>query len=116
MNQANNTTLKEKINLETSKIDWSELQRFFAQGLAVQVAPELDLVETAYQLSIDNKAQVAQWLESKQIGLVTDQQALQWLKPTLQFGRWWSSLGCWFKSKGTRGIFTVWRIAPVPFS
>lgn len=80
MTQTIDTTLKEKINLETSQIAWSELQRFFAQGLAINVAPELDLVETAYQFSIDNKVLVAQWLASNQIGLVTDQQALAWLE------------------------------------
>jgi hypothetical protein len=39
---------KDKVNQETSKIAWSELQRFFAQGLAVNVTPDLDLVEVAY--------------------------------------------------------------------
>ncbi|WP_019865314.1 DUF2288 domain-containing protein [Methylovulum miyakonense] len=78
MNEIIDTTLKEKINLETSQIAWRGLQRFFAQGLAVNVAPELDLVEVAYQFSNDNKSQVAQWLANQQIGLVTDQQALAW--------------------------------------
>ena len=45
---------KDKVNLETSKIAWQELQRFFASGAAVFVAAELDLVEVAYQFSIDN--------------------------------------------------------------
>ena len=36
-----------RINSETSKIAWQELQRFFAQGIAVAVAPQLDLVEVA---------------------------------------------------------------------
>lgn len=79
MNETIEPMLKEKINLETSQIAWRELQRFFAQGLAVYVSPELDLIEVAYQFSLDNKGQVQQWLESKQIGLVTDQQALTWL-------------------------------------
>jgi len=71
---------KEKVNLETSQIAWKELQRFFANGSAVSVSPELDLVEVAYQFSIDNKDQVAEWLQNKQIGLVSDQQALEWLE------------------------------------
>jgi len=71
---------KEKVNLETSKIAWKELQRFFASGSAVYVSPELDLVDVAYQFSIDNKEQVADWLQNNQLGLVSDQQALAWLE------------------------------------
>ena len=61
---------KDKVNLETSKIAWQELQRFFASGLAVFVASELDLVEVAHQFSIDNKDQVAEWMQNQQVGLV----------------------------------------------
>lgn len=71
---------KEKVNLETSQIHWKELQRFFANGAAVFVAPDLDLVEVAYQFSIDNKDQVALWMQSNQVGLVSDQQALDWFE------------------------------------
>ena len=71
---------KDKVNLETSKIAWQELQRFFASGAAVFVAAELDLVEVAYQFSIDNKDQVAEWLQNQQVCLVTDAQALAWLE------------------------------------
>jgi hypothetical protein len=71
---------KEKVNLETSQIAWKELQRFFASGSAVFVSPELDLVDVAYQFSIDNKVLVADWLQNNKIGLVSDQQALAWLE------------------------------------
>lgn len=67
-----------KVNLETSRIAWKELQRFFASGAAVSVSAELDLVEVAYQISEDNKAQVEQWLVAGQIAKVTDAQALAW--------------------------------------
>ncbi len=42
---------KAKVNLETAKIPWAELQRCFAAGLAIAVAGDLDLVEVAYQFS-----------------------------------------------------------------
>ena len=71
---------KEKVNLETSKIAWKELQRFFASGSAVFVSAELDLVDVAYQFSIDNKEQVADWLQANQVALVSDQQALNWFE------------------------------------
>jgi len=71
---------KEKVNLETSTIAWSQLQRFFAAGAAVFVAAELDLVDVAYQFSIDNKDQVASWMRDKQLALVSDQQASKWFE------------------------------------
>ncbi len=67
-----------KVNLETSRIAWKELQRFFASGAAIYVSPDLDLVEVAFQISEDNKAQVARWMEAGQVARVTDAQAQSW--------------------------------------
>lgn len=68
-----------RLHGETAKINWSELQRFFASGAAVAVAPELDLLEVAYQMSRDNKTRVAQWMDEGQLGKVSDEQARLWL-------------------------------------
>jgi hypothetical protein len=70
--------LRAKVNLETSRIAWKELQRFFASGAAIQVSANLDLVEVAFQISEDNKKQVSQWLSEGGINAVTDTQALAW--------------------------------------
>lgn len=70
--------LRAKVNLETSRIAWKELQRFFASGAALSVINELDLVEVALQISEDNILQVQQWLVSGQIGKVSDEQASAW--------------------------------------
>lgn len=69
---------KEKVNLETSLIYWRELQRFFAQGLAIAVKDDLDLVEVAYQFSQDNKTLVQQWLQQHKVAPVSDEQASRW--------------------------------------
>lgn len=71
---------KEKVNLETSKIAWTELQRVFASGLAVNIAPELDLIDVADAFSKDNKLLVENWMKNQQVHLVTDQQAALWIK------------------------------------
>lgn len=81
MNQENLT--KEKVNLETSKIAWSELQRFFASGAAVYIAPELDLVTVADAFAQDNKTQVEEWMQQQQVHLVTDSQASDWIQHDL---------------------------------
>lgn len=67
-----------KVNLDTSTIPWRELQRFFASGAAIAVSKDLDLVEVAFQISEDNKAQVEQWMQAGQVGQVSDEQALRW--------------------------------------
>ena len=78
MNEDKTNLGKAKVNEETSQIAWKDLQRFFAGGTIIYVAPELDLVDVAFQMSIDNKAQVEQWLKTRQIAKVSDQQALTW--------------------------------------
>lgn len=71
---------KAKFNLETSPIAWHELQRFFASGLAIAVNPALDLVEVAYEFSMDNTVLVGEWLSAGLVGHVSDEQALQWFE------------------------------------
>lgn len=67
-----------KMNLETSRIAWKELQRFFASGAAVYVSPGLDLVDVAYQISEDNKEAVLNWMGTGQVAKVSDEQAQAW--------------------------------------
>ncbi|MEJ1958703.1 MAG: DUF2288 domain-containing protein [Nitrosomonadales bacterium] len=72
--------LRAKVTLETSRIAWKELQRFFASGVAVIVGAELDLVEVAFQFSKDNKAQVERWLLTGKVCKVSDKQAIAWVE------------------------------------
>lgn len=68
-----------KVNLETSRIPWKELLRFFAGGTVIAVSSELDLVEVAVQVTQDNKAQVEQWLAAGKVARVSDELAKEWL-------------------------------------
>ncbi len=70
---------REKIVTETAKMAWTDLQPWFASGLAIYVAAELDLIEVAWQMSQDNKTVIAPWVENCQVGRVTDTQAEQWV-------------------------------------
>jgi hypothetical protein len=74
------TVFRAKMNLETSRIAWREMQRFFASGAAIYVSPGLDLVEVAYQISEDNKEVVLNWMGTGQIARVSDEQALAWFE------------------------------------
>ncbi len=70
--------IREKVNLETAQRPWRELQRYFAGGLADDVAADLDLVDVAFQFARDNKVQVEQWLAAGKVAKVNDQQAKAW--------------------------------------
>jgi hypothetical protein len=61
-----------KLLAETAKIGWSELERFFARGVLLRVARDLDLVSVAEAIANDDTQQVAQWLSA---GLVERVQA-----------------------------------------
>ena len=74
------TIEKEKLHLETGKVSWLELQRFFAKGEAIWVSNELDLVEVAYQFSLDDTANAKEWLNTKKVAVVSDNQALEWFE------------------------------------
>ena len=70
--------LKAKLNLETSRIHWHDLQTFFARGQVVMVAPELDLLRVATELAADNKACFEQWMTEGRVGEVAPDIAQAW--------------------------------------
>ena len=72
--------VRARLNRETAKIPWLELQRFFASGATLAVKPGLDLLEVADQLSRDNKDRVAGWLAEGGLAPVSDEQARQWVE------------------------------------
>ncbi len=67
-----------KMNLETAQIAWHELQRFFASGAAIWVAPDLDLVEVAQLFAQDQAHRIKTWLDQGSIAKVSDAQAQLW--------------------------------------
>ena len=79
MNTEQQKILHAKVNMETSRIAWKELQRFFASGVAIEVSARLDLVEVAMQMHSDNKARFENWLTEGLIRKVPDEQAAAWL-------------------------------------
>ena len=78
----NETELRLKINSETARLPWAELQRHFAQGTVVYVSDMLDLVDVAVRISHDDKANIAKWMAD---GLLGKQQAIRY-NAALLFG------------------------------
>jgi len=67
-----------RLNSETAKINWHELQKHYALGNVLAVAEGGDLIQVAIALHQDNSAQIQQWLDEKVVLEVSDQQALAW--------------------------------------
>lgn len=70
--------LRARLNLETARITWQELQRYFAAGKVIEVDPVLDLIEVAACLAEDNAPQLKNWLTQAQVGQLSDAQARTW--------------------------------------
>ncbi|MEX1670704.1 DUF2288 domain-containing protein [Zhongshania guokunii] len=68
-----------KLNRETAKIDWQALQRFYAQGAVLVVAPELDLVASAVAVAEDNSQYIADLLAKGLLQRADENHAQQWL-------------------------------------
>ena len=78
--QQDRELIRAKINGETAKIPWLELQRFFAQGKVMLVSGELDLVDVAFAVQQDDLAQVEAWTGSGHLGPVSDDLARGWFE------------------------------------
>ena len=70
--------LKARLNTETAKIGWAEIQRFFAKGQVFIVAPELDLIDTAAMMIHDDKGTVEGWLQQDMLVQATTDDAKRW--------------------------------------
>lgn len=75
--------LRAKINGETSRLPWKELQRFYAGGSVIVVNDTLDLVDVAVRIAQDDKNAVAQWMNDGLIARANDVQARAWLEADL---------------------------------
>jgi hypothetical protein len=70
--------IKARLNLETSRIHWHDLQTHYARGQVVRVAADTDLLNVACELVADNKAQFEHWLASGKVGDVSPDLARGW--------------------------------------
>lgn len=69
---------QQKITASTARINWTELERAFAQGKVIYVAPELNLVEVATAVIDDNRNLVEQWQQQDAMQPLTAEQAIAW--------------------------------------
>lgn len=76
--QSSREELKAKLNLETSRIHWHELQTYFARGQVVRVEPGLDLLEVATELAADNREKFERWMSEDKVGEIAPEIARAW--------------------------------------
>jgi len=69
-----------RLNQETAKIDWQELQRYYASGNMVEIDTSIDLIKTGVEIVHDNKAVIESLIAENKIKPVDDSRAKQWLE------------------------------------
>lgn len=76
--ELNAEELRHKINHETGRLGWPELQRHYARGVVVVVAKDLDLIEVAATIAEDNSEQFDAWASRGMIHRAQDEEAQRW--------------------------------------
>ena len=70
--------LRTRLNLETGRISWKEIEVLFARGMVMYVAPQLDLVEVAALTAENNTEKMKVWTDQQLVGALTADQARDW--------------------------------------
>lgn len=69
---------KAKLVAQTALIDWLSLEKFYAQGRIILVDQTLNLVDVAYNLSVNNHDMIEQLISDELLQRDFDQQAKIW--------------------------------------
>ena len=72
--------IKSKLNMETGKLQWQELERHFARGNLIQVKTGIDLVDIAAAMAADQKDQLEKLLAAGQVKKPDMEQVKAWHK------------------------------------
>lgn len=70
--------MRAQLLTETAKADWSELEKFFAKGMLIQVSSSLDLIDVAAHIACDKSPEVQAWMLSGQLARLPDDVAADW--------------------------------------
>ena len=80
-----NADLHAQLNSETGVLAWSELVKFFARGVVVKVASELDLVDVGHCFATDDSKRLESWLEKTLVARASDDDARDWTRREPEF-------------------------------
>ena len=79
--------------MKPQKIDWQSLQRYYARGQLILVNPDLDLVDIAVRIALDDSETISGYLERTLLQKPDDDMAKQWLVGGESFCGCGSTLG-----------------------
>ncbi|MBI1194558.1 MAG: DUF2288 family protein [Gammaproteobacteria bacterium] len=70
--------IKARLNAEAARISWSELERHYARGIVVRVAGDVDLIEVAVAMTLDEADVIAAAMAANQVAPATEDDARGW--------------------------------------
>ncbi|MCB1853447.1 MAG: DUF2288 family protein [Halieaceae bacterium] len=76
--------LRREYLAQTARLPWHELQAWYARGCVIWVDGELDLVELAVQLGLDNTALFEKLTAEGGVAPMSEQRALAWYEANPQ--------------------------------
>jgi hypothetical protein len=72
------TPLEQELCRETAKVQWTEIEPFFANGSLITVDNSLDLIQVAIAITEDNTDNMQAWIADKLVLNTSDEMALNW--------------------------------------
>lgn len=69
-----------RLNAETARLSWPELERHFARGAVIRIDSELDLIDVAIAIADDEKAAIETWMNAGQVGHPDMENAKDWVE------------------------------------
>jgi len=65
---------------ECAPISYKEIEHFFARGMLILVAEDLDIIDVALMIQADDTQQLNKWISQEQVIRVHDDYAIKWSK------------------------------------
>jgi hypothetical protein len=72
------TPLEQELCRETAKVQWAEIESFFANGSLITVDNSLDLIQVAVAITKDDTVNMKAWMANKLVLNTNDEMALNW--------------------------------------
>lgn len=70
--------LRAHLHGETSKLPWTELEKFFARGILFKVAVGIDILDVAIVMTRDDKDTLQKWVDDGSVAAVKAEDATKW--------------------------------------
>ena len=80
-----NINSADKINRETARLYWTDVEPHFASGNVISIDRELDLIVVAKAVADDDALAIKQWMDAKQVIPTNDKQAIEWQQSNAEF-------------------------------